>query len=191
MLRAELRIEDHIVTGAYDMKLAEGWDFVVLKQGPSSLPQNRDASARVVGVRAGAVGRAHWEPGSFGSRRGPQVATRFTWLDAELSYQLAARAARGCIAPVATDGATRALPCPKSMCTAGTTAARERGRLRCSPRTSWCGRNRNGLAAGPPDMTDAIEDPSWRVAAVAQRRARCHGAACRDRHWSALCAGEE
>ena len=44
-------LPDHIVTGAYDRKLAEGWDYVVLQQGPSSLPENREL-LRVWAVRA-------------------------------------------------------------------------------------------------------------------------------------------
>lgn len=93
-------LEDHIVTGAYDAKLAEGWDWVVLQQGPSSLPQNRE-HLRVWSVRAAASARA------LGTRvvlfsAWPARGNAFTWMDAELSYQLAARAAGGCIAPIAT-----------------------------------------------------------------------------------------
>lgn len=93
-------LEDHIVTGAFDAKLAEGWDWVVLQQGPSSLPQNRE-HLRVWSERAAASARARRTSVVLFSAW-PARGNAFTWLDAEESYRLAARAVRGCIAPIAT-----------------------------------------------------------------------------------------
>lgn len=97
---ANAAIEDHIVSGDLARRLAEGWDWVILQQGPSSQPDSRlhlrhwasEAArlARQAGARA--VLMSVW----------PALQNAHTWRDAELSYRLAAADAEACVLPVAT-----------------------------------------------------------------------------------------
>ncbi|HET9484923.1 MAG TPA: hypothetical protein VFO79_13270, partial [Xanthomonadales bacterium] len=96
----DFALEDHIVTGAYDAMLERGWDWVVLQQGPSSLPQNR-LHLRVWSERAAASARARGIRVALMSAW-PALGNIRTWTDAELSYHLAAVAAQACVLPVAT-----------------------------------------------------------------------------------------
>lgn len=99
LAQPDYSLEDHIVTGAYDAMLERGWDWVVLQQGPSSLPASREhlrtwslraaESARERGIRVALM--SAW----------PALGNAHTWANAETSYRLAAEAARACVAPVA------------------------------------------------------------------------------------------
>jgi hypothetical protein len=93
-------LEDHIVTGAYDEMLERGWDWVVLQQGPSSLPANRE-HLRTWSVRAAESARARDIRVALMSAW-PALGNAHTWANAEASYRLAADAARACVAPVST-----------------------------------------------------------------------------------------
>lgn len=96
----DFAIEDHIVTGAYEAKLDErDWDWVVLQQGPSSLPQNRE-HLRVWTMRAADEARERGIRVALFSAW-PALGNAHTWANAELSYHLAARASGGCVMPVA------------------------------------------------------------------------------------------
>jgi hypothetical protein len=93
-------IEDHLARSDFRDRLAEGWDWVVLQQGPSSLPANQ------VNLRIHA-GRAAQLAQSQGARTAlmsawPALPNAHTWLDAELSYRNAALANGLCVLPVAT-----------------------------------------------------------------------------------------
>ena len=152
-------LEDHMRTGAYDRKLAEGWDYVVLQQGPSSLPQNRE-NLRFWSVRASASARA------LGTRvvlfsAWPARENLFTQMDAELSYQLAARAASGCIAPVATAWRYARAELPNLDVYSGDDLhASEAGTLLAAHvivRAFIATR----LALQPPDMAGAFEETWW------------------------------
>jgi hypothetical protein len=93
-------IEDHVLNGALSSRLVEGWDWVILQQGPSSQPDSRvhlrrwasEAAdlARAAGARVALM--SVW----------PALQNAHTWRDAELSYRLAAGDARACVVPVAT-----------------------------------------------------------------------------------------
>jgi hypothetical protein len=93
-------IEDHLQQRDYEAALAQGWDWVVLQQGPSSLPENQEI-LRVQAGRAAALARAR------GSRVAlfaawPALDNVHTWAAAELSYRNAARANGVCVLPVST-----------------------------------------------------------------------------------------
>jgi hypothetical protein len=155
-------LEDHIRTGAYDRKLAEGWDFVVLQQGPSSLPQNRE-HLRFWSVRAAESARA------LGTRvvlfsAWPARGNASTWLAAEESYRLAARAAGGCVAPVATAWRYSRLAMPQVDVYGGDDlhASFEGTLLAAHVMVRSFVHAR--FAPQPPDMRGAIEDPNWGTA---------------------------
>jgi hypothetical protein len=94
-------IEDHFTTGAYRAKLEEArWDWVVLQQGPSSLPENRE-HLRVWTTRAADEARARGIRVALFSAW-PALGNAHTWANAELSYHLAAQASGSCVMPVAT-----------------------------------------------------------------------------------------
>jgi hypothetical protein len=93
-------IEDHLATGRYEAMLAEGWHWVVLQQGPSSLPENQ-VNLRVHSARATELAWAHGARVALMSAW-PALPNASTWLNAELSYRNAAVANRICVLPVAT-----------------------------------------------------------------------------------------
>ena len=92
-------IEDHFSSGALQRELAAHWDIVVIQQGPSSLPQNRrhlihwtvEVARRIDPARTRLVLFGVW----------PAQVHEHTWVDAELSYALAASKAGGCLFPAA------------------------------------------------------------------------------------------
>lgn len=155
-------LPDHIVTGAYDRKLAEGWDYVVLQQGPSSLPENREL-LRVWAVRAAESARARGTRVVMFSAW-PARGNAFTWMDAELSYQLAARATGGCIAPIATAWRYARAGLPGVDVYSGDDLhASEAGTLLAAQvivRSFVVGRYMPTMPLAP----DEIEDPLWRDA---------------------------
>ncbi|HET7844112.1 MAG TPA: hypothetical protein VFL14_08180 [Xanthomonadales bacterium] len=155
-------LEDHIRTGAYDAKLAEGWDFVVLQQGPSSLPQNRE-HLRVWSVRAATSARERGTRVVLFSAW-PARDNLFTWMDAEESYQLAARAAGGCIAPVATAWRyARAAHPDVDVYSGDDLHASLEGTL-LAAHVMVRAFIQARFAPQAPDMREAIEDPLWRTA---------------------------
>ena len=97
---ANAAIEDHIVSGDLARRLSEGWDWVILQQGPSSQPDSRlhlrhwaaEAARQAREAGAQAVLMSVW----------PALQNAHTWRDAELSYRLAAADAQSCVLPVAT-----------------------------------------------------------------------------------------
>jgi hypothetical protein len=93
-------IEDHLAGHDYERALDQGWDWVVLQQGPSSLPENR-TNLRVHSGRAASMARARGIRVALMSAW-PALENVHTWLDAELSYRLAAQANDLCVLPVAT-----------------------------------------------------------------------------------------
>ena len=93
-------LEDHIVTGAYDAAIASAsWNFVVLQQGPSSLPENR-ANLRAWSLRAAASAYAHGTAVALFAAW-PALPNFSTSPAAEQSYHEAALATHGCALPVA------------------------------------------------------------------------------------------
>jgi hypothetical protein len=97
----DFALEDHIVTGAYDAEIASlPWDWVVLQQGPSSLPENR-ANLRTWSLRAASSAYAN-RTAVLMFAAWPAQANIATSLAAEQSYREAADATHGCAAPVAT-----------------------------------------------------------------------------------------
>lgn len=93
-------IEDHLARNQYVAMLNQGWDWVVLQQGPSSLPENRE-SLRIWSGRAADLARARGIRVALMSAW-PALQNAHTWLDAELSYRNAAIANGLCVLPVAT-----------------------------------------------------------------------------------------
>lgn len=93
-------IYDHLRLGIYQHRLREGWDWVILQQGPSSLPESQ------VDLRENAIIAAQ-----MAFETGARVALMAAWpaevnlhtqANAEYSYRQAAYAAEGCVLPVST-----------------------------------------------------------------------------------------
>lgn len=93
-------IEDHLRRRDYEHMLARGWDWVVLQQGPSSLPENQEI-LRVQAGRAAALAHAHGIRVALFAAW-PALDNAHTWAAAELSYRNAARANGLCVLPVST-----------------------------------------------------------------------------------------
>lgn len=93
-------IEDHVRSGRFEPMLDRGWDWVVMHQGPSSLPENQIYLRYWTGVAAAAA-RARGIKVALMSAW-PAEENAHTWLNAELSYRNAALAHDVCVLPVAT-----------------------------------------------------------------------------------------
>lgn len=93
-------IEDHLRRRDYENMLARGWDWVVLQQGPSSLPENQEI-LRVQAGRAATLARARGIRVALFAAW-PALDNAHTWAAAELSYRNAARANQVCVLPVST-----------------------------------------------------------------------------------------
>jgi hypothetical protein len=93
-------IEDHLAQDRYADLLDQGWDWVVLQQGPSSLPESR-ANLRLYSGRAADMARARGIRVALMSAW-PALDNATTWANAELSYRLAAEANGVCVLPVAS-----------------------------------------------------------------------------------------
>jgi hypothetical protein len=92
-------IENHLAGRDYERALDRGWDWVVLQQGPSSLPESR-TNLRVHSGRAASMARSRGIRVALMSAW-PALENAHTWPDAELSYRLAAQANDLCVLPVA------------------------------------------------------------------------------------------
>lgn len=92
-------IEDHFSVGHLPAALGEGWDLVVLQQGPSSLPENRrhlihwsaEVARNLDPIRTRIVMYGVW----------PAQVHLHTWANAEISYASAAAKVDGCLFPAA------------------------------------------------------------------------------------------
>jgi hypothetical protein len=93
-------IEDHLARSDYEAQLQRGWDWVVLQQGPSSLPENQQ-NLRVHAGRAADLARARGARVALFAAW-PALDNAHTWAAAELSYRNAALANRLCVLPVST-----------------------------------------------------------------------------------------
>lgn len=91
-------IEDHLRRRDYENMLARGWDWVVLQQGPSSLPENQEI-LRVQAGRAAALAQARGIRVALFAAW-PALDNAPTWAAAEFSYRNAARANGLCVLPV-------------------------------------------------------------------------------------------
>jgi hypothetical protein len=91
-------IEDHFDRGSLPGALDDGWDLVVLQQGPSSLIDNRRNLAYWT-QRVRDAAPAHTRMVLFSVW--PAVENAHTWHAAELSYAKAARRVGGCVFPAA------------------------------------------------------------------------------------------
>jgi hypothetical protein len=93
-------IEDHLARRDYAEALARGWDWVVLQQGPSSLPENQEL-LRLHAGRAAALARERGIKVALFAAW-PALDNAHTWPAAELSYRNAAHANGLCVLPVST-----------------------------------------------------------------------------------------
>ena len=93
-------IEDHLARSDYALRLAEGWDWVVLQQGPSSLPASQ-ANLRIHSGLAAQQAQAQGARTALMSAW-PALQNAHTWLNAEMSYRNAALTNGLCVLPVAT-----------------------------------------------------------------------------------------
>lgn len=93
-------IADHLARGEFVDRLDQGWDWVVLHQGPSSLPANQ-IDLRDNAMRAAELASARGIKVALMSAW-PALYNAHTWANAELSYRNAATAIDGCVLPVAT-----------------------------------------------------------------------------------------
>ncbi len=158
---ANAAIEDHVLSGEFASKLAEGFDWVILQQGPSSQPDSRihlrhwaseaARQARAAGARVALM--SVW----------PALQNTHTWRDAELSYRLAAADAGACVLPVATAWRLarerspgiplylpdRLHPTPEGSLLAALVIARG---LRAGP-----------LQPAPPALGGRLPDKRWRI----------------------------
>jgi len=129
-------LEDHWnFTGARDALENGTWDYVVLQQGPSTLPESA-ANLRDWAVRWGAAIRNHgakpavyevWPDSAFGVRLSFPAVIR--------SYRAAADAARALLLPRGRRGGLRGGASPGSAST-GRTAFTRRSSERRSPHSS-------------------------------------------------------
>lgn len=92
-------IEDHFSAGTLPRGLQGDWDWVVLQQGPSSLPENRrhlalwtaEVARHLDPTRSRILMYSVWPAREHGH----------TWSNAELSYAQAAAKVGGCVFPAA------------------------------------------------------------------------------------------
>lgn len=185
----DFALEDHIVTGLYDSVLeSDPYDWVVLQQGPSSLPQNQ-VYLRTWAVRAAASAHAHGIRVAL-MAAWPALDNAYTSLNAELSYRNAAIASGGCSLPVATAWRLvreqrpdlslyqrdRLHPTPEGTLLAALVIVR--GMLYQAPNS------------GAPDLENILEDAGWRAAlreapaldAIAMRTVWAEPARCQFAH---------
>jgi hypothetical protein len=93
-------IADHLARSEFERRLDQGWDWVVMHQGPSSLPESQ-IDLRTNATRAAALARARGIKVALMSAW-PALQNAHTWANAELSYRNAATAIDACVLPVAT-----------------------------------------------------------------------------------------
>jgi hypothetical protein len=96
----DFAIEDHLALDAFTLRLAEGWHWIVLQQGPSSLPESQ-VNLRIHAGRAALLAHATGARTALMSAW-PALPNAHTWLAAESSYRNAALANGLCVLPVAT-----------------------------------------------------------------------------------------
>jgi hypothetical protein len=100
LAEANFAIEDHLERDDYATRLDEGWDWVVLQQGPSSLPANQD-NLRIFAGQAATMAQARGARVALMSAW-PALPNAHTWPAAETSYRLAALANGLCVLPVSS-----------------------------------------------------------------------------------------
>ena len=163
LAQPDFALEDHIVTGAYQRMLeSEDWDWVVLQQGPSSLPENRAHLRTWAGIAAEAAHARGIQVALMSAW--PALGNAHTWLNAELSYREAAVAAHGCVLPVATAWrfVRAALPAMPLYQVDGLHPVPEGTLL--AALTIVRGMFARTDPPGPPDMEGELDDPQWRNA---------------------------
>ena len=92
-------IEDHFSAGTLPRGLQGNWDWVVVQQGPSSLPQNRQHLIYWTAEVARHLDRARTRILMYSVW--PAREHGHTWSNAELSYSRAASKVGGCVFPAA------------------------------------------------------------------------------------------
>jgi hypothetical protein len=95
-----LSLADHLAGPHLRHRLKRDWDWVVLQQGPSSLPESRADLVRSAEAIAAAVRGRPLRIALFSTW--PQRAHRASSLAAEASYRIAALAIGACVVPAAS-----------------------------------------------------------------------------------------
>ena len=110
--RDDYSLEDHWNEGRAQARLSEGWDYVVLQQGPSARPEGRRALVRDAKRFAGAVRAAGAKPVLFSAWPAQSNVDEFS--DAIRAYRIAAEQSGAILIPAAETW-LRAMGTDKSM----------------------------------------------------------------------------
>jgi hypothetical protein len=99
IVRDGFSLEDHWNTGQAQKAIADGrWDYVVLQQGPSALPESRQLLVDYARRFGDAIRSTGAKPALY--MVWPSTARSFDFADVSSSYQAAARAVNGTLLPV-------------------------------------------------------------------------------------------
>jgi hypothetical protein len=184
LAEANFAIEDHLARDDYAARLDEGWDWVVLQQGPSSLPENQ-VNLRVFAGHAAAMARARGARVALMSAW-PALPNAHTWPAAETSYRLAALANGLCVLPVASAWRTVHETLPGIRLYQADQLHAEREGTLLAALVIVRGLVRRPAHVDPPPLASPAVDPSWRDAlqhtavldAYARRAVALEGPAC-------------
>ncbi|MEG2942576.1 MAG: hypothetical protein RR969_13515 [Thermomonas sp.] len=100
LAQPDFALSDHLRTPDFLRALDRDWDWIVLQQGPSSLPESRDELIASVGAVAARVQGKRVRIALMSGWPAKQHAARSS--QGEVSYRLAATQIGACVMPVAT-----------------------------------------------------------------------------------------
>lgn len=155
-------IEDHLARRDYENMLLRGWDWVLLQQGPSSLPENQ-VNLRVFSGRAADLARARGIRVALWSAW-PALDNAHTWAAAEASYRNAALANNLCVLPVATAWRLARERAPGVQLYADDRLHPERPGTLLAALVVAQGLVPRAHYDAPPNLALHLTDPAWRAA---------------------------
>ena len=157
-------ISDHFANGIYERVVSGGYDWVILQQGPSSLPENRQHLA-FWSKRAADIARGYGSQVALFSAW-PALQNDFTWLGAEQSYHEAADFSGTCVLPVATAWRfSRERLAGVELYQDDLLHPTESGTL-LAAMTILRGLDRRGYVEATPDAASALDENPWSAAAA-------------------------
>jgi hypothetical protein len=155
-------IEDHLARRDYENMLGRGWDWVLLQQGPSSLPENQ-VNLRIYSGRAADLARARGIRVALWSAW-PALDNAHTWAAAEASYRNAALANNLCVLPVATAWRLARERAPGVQLYADDRLHPERPGTLLAALVVAQGLVPRAHFEAPPNLALHLADPDWRAA---------------------------
>ena len=158
----DFAIEDHLRQREYGDRLDEGWDWVVLQQGPSSLPENQ-INLREHSARAADLARARGIKVALFAAW-PALQNAHTWANAELSYRNAARANGLCVLPVSSAWRLAREQAPTIRLYQSDQLHPERDGTLLAALVLAQGLIEGPLAVDPPPLAAVLADRDWRNA---------------------------